>query len=235
MSEMSLRAYARHRGCSLAAVQKAIFYARIPVLRREQHGAKEFVFVDSDVCDASWLGNTDSRQQRVPTRAEQGKGPQTRVKEPVPQHVDDADDPTLPAPKEKKPPRPVDAMSRENKVYLQHRTQKEKFDALQAELDYRKDAGELVPAEKVKIAWANMAQQVQQNLMNLSARFSSQIAAAYKTAITDLINQIEDGKVATKNDLLKWIDCLIEEKTVADIVNGEINKTLTELANAKHC
>jgi len=50
---ISLRAYARHRGCSLAAVQKAISSGRIMPI-----GGK----IDAKLADREWAANTDPMQ-----------------------------------------------------------------------------------------------------------------------------------------------------------------------------
>ena len=55
MSVLSLRAYARHRGVSLAAVQKAIRYGRIQVV----DGG-----IDPAQADADWVRNTGARRPR---------------------------------------------------------------------------------------------------------------------------------------------------------------------------
>src|SRR6266852_5587299 len=52
---MSLRAYARHRGVSLRAVQKAIKSGRI--------AAREDGRLDADVADVNWARNTAPRPQ----------------------------------------------------------------------------------------------------------------------------------------------------------------------------
>src|SRR5258705_10241242 len=52
---MSLRAYARHRGVSLRAVQKALQSGRI--------SAREDGRLDADVADANWARNTAPRPQ----------------------------------------------------------------------------------------------------------------------------------------------------------------------------
>src|ERR1019366_3566186 len=52
---MSLRGYARHRGVSLRAVQKAIKSGRI--------AAREDGRLDADVADANWASNTAPRPQ----------------------------------------------------------------------------------------------------------------------------------------------------------------------------
>jgi len=59
---MSLRAYARHRGVSLAAVQKAIQSGRIT--------ANADGLIDSERADAEWIAKTRPGQRRVrPTSA----------------------------------------------------------------------------------------------------------------------------------------------------------------------
>src|SRR5712691_2315769 len=56
---MSLRAYARHRGVSLRAVQKALKSGRI--------SAREDGRLDADAADANWARNTAPRPQ-TPSR-----------------------------------------------------------------------------------------------------------------------------------------------------------------------
>ena len=56
--KMGLREYSRHRGVSLAAVQKAILYERI---QRGPDGK-----IESEVADRAWAANTDPAMQRVP-------------------------------------------------------------------------------------------------------------------------------------------------------------------------
>lgn len=60
MAIISLRAYARHRGVSLAAVQKAIKSGRIPAAEGG---------VDPVVADALWSKNTSVAQNALPTVA----------------------------------------------------------------------------------------------------------------------------------------------------------------------
>ena len=62
---MSLRAYARHRGVSLRAVQKALKSGRI--------SAREDGRLDADVADANWARNTAPRPQ-PPVDSQQASG-----------------------------------------------------------------------------------------------------------------------------------------------------------------
>lgn len=59
MSLISLRAYARHRGVSLAAVQKAIDSNRITTIPNEKGKPK----IDPEVADIQWAKNTRPDQQ----------------------------------------------------------------------------------------------------------------------------------------------------------------------------
>src|ERR1035438_5708776 len=59
MEPMRLRAYARHRGVCLRAVQKALKSGRI--------AAREDGRLDADVADANWSSNTAPRPQPAPT------------------------------------------------------------------------------------------------------------------------------------------------------------------------
>ena len=54
MAILSQRAYARHRGMALSAVQKAISSERISTLPDGR--------IDSDVADGEWAANTNARQ-----------------------------------------------------------------------------------------------------------------------------------------------------------------------------
>ncbi|MEO5347740.1 MAG: hypothetical protein H7834_15380 [Magnetococcus sp. YQC-9] len=57
--KMGLREYSRHRGVSLAAVQKAILYERI---QRGTDGK-----IDSEQADRAWEANTNPAYQRTPS------------------------------------------------------------------------------------------------------------------------------------------------------------------------
>src|SRR5271156_1675800 len=61
MEPMSLRAYARHRGVSLRAVQKALASGRI--------AAREDGRLDPDLADTNWARNTAPRPHPASTPA----------------------------------------------------------------------------------------------------------------------------------------------------------------------
>lgn len=72
---------------------------------------------------------------------------------------------------------PDDISKSKAKTYAEAREDKEKWLALQAELDYRKDAGELIPADKVKRQWETIAIKVQKAMLAIPARVSAILAA----------------------------------------------------------
>jgi phage terminase Nu1 subunit (DNA packaging protein) len=64
MKLLSLRGYARHRGVTLRAVQKAIESGRIQTT--EKNGK---VFIDADAADKRWAALTDPAKQREQSKA----------------------------------------------------------------------------------------------------------------------------------------------------------------------
>lgn len=205
MPEMSLNEYRKHRGVTLHSVQVAIKDKRIDILRTEVHGKNTWVFVDSDACDAKWIENSKLPQRL--TRGEMGKGPPA---DPQQQAV---------------PP--------ENNGYLQSRAQREKIAVLQADLEYKKASGQLVEASKIKIAWANVAQNMQQNMMSVPSRLSALVAGEIRAQGTMLVEKFDAGTMVTRVDLVKWLDCLCDEKVVRDLMMSEIKKILQVFADAK--
>jgi hypothetical protein len=67
---MSLREYARRRGCSLYAVQTAIATGRVTAVRRDDNG--RVIAIEAIAADAQWAANTDqveaARTGADPTR-----------------------------------------------------------------------------------------------------------------------------------------------------------------------
>lgn len=66
---MSLRAYSRHRGCSLASVQQAIDEGRITSARWEMKGKRKSWHIDPVAADAEWAANTGEKRGDAPKDA----------------------------------------------------------------------------------------------------------------------------------------------------------------------
>jgi hypothetical protein len=216
--EMTMEQYSKHKGVSRAAVQKAIRNGRIKVCRTEQRGKRVFSFIISEDADLAWTQNTDLKKKTVLTRRERRQEARAskRSGKPGKDHAPQPGSGDAGATDSAKP----------SGAYLKSRAMKEEFSARQIELDYRKAAGELVPVSAVKAAWANIAQNIQQNMLSIPSRLSALIAGEYKTQITLLIEKLDAGTTATKADLMKWLDAVSDDKIVSDLLMAEIKKIL---------
>jgi hypothetical protein len=87
-----------------------------------------------------------------------------------------------------------------------------------------------VSVSKVKLAWANIAQNVQQNMMSIPSRLSALVAGEIRTQGTMLIEKFDAGTTVTRADLVKWLDCLCDEKVVSDLMMMEVKKILQALS-----
>lgn len=226
--EMSLREYARHRGVSLAGVQKAIKSGRISVSRIQQRGSREFPIVDADECDTMWQQNTDPVQQRVATRAEKyGAKYASTHEEATPSFSED------PAPVHNPLPQsPAKAQTGQyGEMYTKGRAIREQYAARMAALDYAAKTGKLVDIEKLKVKLFNVSNEVQRSLLGIRSRVCSRIVAEYQTAIMNIKNQVDTGAVITSGDLDKILNCVTDIKTVSDILDTEIRNALTGIVD----
>ena len=146
---ISIRAYARKRGVSDAAVRKAIKTGRVPV---EEDGT-----IDPDKADRAWTINTDAAQQR---------GPQTM--KPVPEAAIDAVRDTL---------RENGAPSGGGTTYMQARTANEVLKAQTNRVRLQKLKGELIDRAKVMAHVFKLGRQERDAWLNWPARVSAQMAA----------------------------------------------------------
>lgn len=194
MPLVSLRAYARHRGVTLGAVQTAIKAQRITTIDGK---------IDPEKADAEWTANTHNRgvrrgpsepqltpsdsKQRKPVNntepeaakpeAHRKRGrPRKIQQQPAAQHDDsDPDDePTAnddePLPPGKKPPRSPRSIQEE-------RLWNEYYTRCKLALEVKQKEGELVPVAQVEKDWFNLCRTVRDNLLNLANRLSTEIAS----------------------------------------------------------
>lgn len=223
MKMMTLRQYARHRGCSLSAVQKAIATGRISVAREEQHGQRTRVFVDQEDCDAGWQMRTDPGYQRNATRKEKGvvEEPVSRTAEP--DYTSEQQTDLFPDIQNPHDPNSKHGQSRaetgdKDNALVRSRTVNEFYKAKTAELEYNEKLGRLVDVEAMKVAAFNAARTVQQNLLNVPARVSAEILSKVK----QIILQIKNGEE---------VDLDIGSVEIQNIVRTEIHRSLESLAD----
>ena len=155
MMGVSLRAYARMRGCSLPAVQKAIASKRITTLADGS--------IDPDRADQDWAKNTFAGQtvnRRSPTEPSRGGSAQPKPSSQppvIPQSGEVSSDPVA--------------------AYLRARAVNETFKAKVSQLEYEERAGKLIPAVRASEYAATFSSIVKDGLMAMPDRVSPMLAA----------------------------------------------------------
>lgn len=216
MSLVSLREFARMRGVTLNAVQKAVASSRISIAKTETHGTQVWKFVDPDIASTEWDKNTDPVQQRVATRADMGKV-DTSIRTPTARQSDAAQ--TSLFPEEKNAPiggKSKNETSSHGDIYYKARGAKEVWEARQAELDFKKSSGKLVDVDLLKPKLFNVAAQAQEKILNIPFRISSMIHAKMKAYILELKDNPES---------------VLDEKEIQDIMSGEIKLILQQVSD----
>lgn len=220
MSLMSLRQYARHRGCSLAAVQKAIASGRIKIAKEETSGQKTYKYISAIDADVDWQNNTDPVQQRTATRKDKGIHESLSPYSSVPSS-DNSEQITLfpDASKEKQNHGGGESKTgtgTHGEIYNKARAVRETFAAKKEELEYRKMLGELVEVESVRAQLFSFSSEIKQNLLTIPSRISPLI---YSLCMA-FIEEFKENKNATVN-----------QKEIDDILSGEITKCLEAIVN----
>ena len=189
MPLMSYREYARHRGCTLAAVQKAIGDADSKGRRDGRIGAslvaiegRQHPKIDSDKADALWTLNTEESKRSLFFEPEK---PSASEKQPgvEDEPMDSLDDPEL-----------VEAkkdlyLSRVSALRLVN-------EGRQLDLDQRK--GKLIDLEEAKQLGYTTLRTLRDALRNTGPRIAAQVAALSDPyACEQLINSEIDAALAS--------------------------------------
>ena len=165
---MGLREYGRHRGVSLAAVQKAISTGRIPVEIVGKHKK-----IDPKKADAAWDAHTAPKQAPVTTRAGQRAFPgmeDVAQRSQVDEHANGSVG-----------------------NYNAYRTLRERYTAGLTMLEYEQKSGTLISAEEVNRQYFELARELRDSILNIPERVAALLAAttkedeAYKI-LTDELN-----------------------------------------------
>jgi hypothetical protein len=147
MPLLSLRAYARHRGVSLAAVQKAIQSGRITPNADGR--------IDSERADAEWGAKTRPGQRR--TRP----APVVRQKQ--------VDAPVVRQEPVEAPAAGID--------YFRARAIRESYLARLAKIEFEERTAKLVSRDEVQVAAFTNGRTVRDNLLNIPDRLAATLAA----------------------------------------------------------
>ena len=150
---MSLRAYARHRGVALSAVQKAIASGRI---HPEPDGS-----IDPIKADAQWDRHTRTAQPTTP-RVTTTRPP------PVAQH---ASQPVAP------PPQPQASDDARGVDYHKARAVRETYSARLAKLEFEERTGKLISKDEVDIKYFQLARQLRDRMQQIPRKVAPEIVA----------------------------------------------------------
>ena len=150
---MSLRAYARHRGVALSAVQKAIATGRI---HPEPDGS-----IDPIKADAQWDRHTRTAQPTTP-RVTTTRPP------PVAQH---ASQPAAP------PPQPQASDDARGVDYHKARAVRETYSARLAKLEFEERTGKLISKDEVDIKYFQLARQLRDRMQQIPRKVAPEIVA----------------------------------------------------------
>ena len=162
MALVSLRAYARHRGVSLRAVQKAIGSGRI---EKSPDGR-----IDVDAADATWESRTAPRAGT--TSNNRGSIPPSHPSGPVQR------EPLVSPPLE---PRP-DLSSGGGIEYSRARAIRETYLARLAKIEFEERAGKLVSRDEIQIAAHNKYRVFRDAMLNIPDRVAAILAAETDSA-----------------------------------------------------
>lgn len=169
---LSAKAYAKHRGVTLAAVLKAITEERIKAsVRRKGPGYQ----IDPELADKEWSLNTDSGSG-YPAHAKNRQETQDQAGDDEPEDGE-----------------PI--------TYAQARAQHERFKARLAQLELEQREGKLVEADVVKREAFRTARLVRDALLNLPDRIAAELAnetnqfKVHQRLVSEIRRALEDLKI----------------------------------------
>jgi hypothetical protein len=151
---LSIRGYARHRGVSHTAVQKALRAGRIT---KGSDG-----LLNPTTVDRQWNSNTDETKSRNSVSGNPGR-----------RHRPGS--PPLPASSEARSPDPTGPSPAET-GYIKARAVREGYAARLAKLDFELRSGSLIEADVVRVTAFNLARRCRDMLLNIPDRISPIIA-----------------------------------------------------------
>jgi hypothetical protein len=157
MALMGYRAYSRHAGVTLRAVQKAIEAGHIKVTAEKK--------IDSDQADRDWRNSSEVMRSIVSINTLAKIAPL-----PAPQGHGEAGDSDSGEGAETE----SDTSTSE---YRTHRAEREKYGALKQKLEYEQLAGGLIPVDEAKRIAFTTFRGIRDSVLNVPARLKDQLAA----------------------------------------------------------
>lgn len=161
MALMGYRAYSRHAGVTLRAVQKAIEAGYIKVTAEKK--------INSDQADRDWR-NSDAVHRPVVSITQ----PEKRASFPAAPGSGEGGGHNADDGAEAEAEAEGDPSTSE---YRTHRAEREKYSALKQKLEYEQLAGELIPVEEAKRIAYTTFRGIRDSVLNVPARLKDQLAA----------------------------------------------------------
>ena len=174
---LGLGVYARHKGVTLRAVQKAIEAGRLSHVLNDK-GQRQLISIEQ--ADKEWAENTNVSKQFVATREQRARGVITAAQvmnEAGSQEINSDIIPTHSAGPQTKRAAQNEAAGADGIQFSRARAVREGFDAKLKKLEYETKSGLLVEKEKIKMAFFVIAKQISENMLNITPRIASNLAA----------------------------------------------------------
>lgn len=203
MELMGLRAYARHRGVTLGAVQKAIKSGRISVDENNK--------INAGLADLAWAENTDSTRNAMSAAVSQSALPLAPATAPALR--------TLPVdgPDDLDEPDGDDAGGKGNSdpnlsEYRAHRATRERYQALKQQLDYEQQIGNLIDVNEARRIVFTSFRALRDSVMNVAPRIKDELAALNDPVLVEQLLDRELGAALAGIDIKQ----LLEEQDTED-------------------
>lgn len=154
---MGFREYARHRGVTLRAVQKAIAAKRIPIV--EEAGKKK---INQEQADKAWLESTDPAKQSMLFSAGSTKtSPGTDVEDPDALEEDEAEEPE----------------DQHSLAYRGARAERERIRVERDQIELDQLRGKYIPVVEANRLAFTAFRTLRDAVLNVPARVKDQVAA----------------------------------------------------------
>lgn len=202
MALMALREYARHRGCTLAAVQKAVKSGRVTVCF--DAGGK--MRIDSISADATWREKTDPAKQSLLYSA--GPAPNTSsLSDDV--SVGQGGGATVPPPATSGDEPSDDADDEATSKYRQGRADREEINVRRARIELAQLEGSVISLDQAKLVVATSFRTLRDAILNVPARIKDQCAgetdsfaieALIESELTQVLSSFTPAVLPTDGD-----------------------------------
>jgi hypothetical protein len=195
---MGYREYARHRRVSLGAVQKAINAGRISVTEDKK--------IDSEIADKAWELNTDQSRiaMNVLDNAPRSTALLTQQKQ---MELDPAADDTE-CGIEQDEDIEAEALKGADRVaseYREHRSTRERYQALKQQLEYEQLVGTLINVEDAKRIAYTSFRALRDVMLNVAPRIKDQLAATSDPLLCEQLLERELSSALASIDIGKLL------------------------------